>query len=61
MRVAVDFDEDFINEDSIAISTMLTVQSTGIEGAELYTSETRWLLRIQWCLAGREDLQYRGD
>jgi hypothetical protein len=52
--------EYLIDIKGIAVASVLTVQSTGIEDAELYTSETKWLFRTQWCLAGPEYLQYPG-
>ena len=39
MLLAVDFDEDFINIEGVAISSVLSLQSPGVQGPELDTPE----------------------
>ena len=39
MLLAIDPDEDFINVEGVAVSSMLPLQSAGINGSEFYTPE----------------------
>jgi len=39
MLLAIDFDEDFINEEGIAIAAVLTLQSSSVYSSELDTPE----------------------
>ena len=40
MLRAIDFDEDFVNEEGITVASVLPFQPAGVNGAELYTPET---------------------
>ncbi len=40
MLLAIDFDEHFINEESVALPLVLSLQSACINGTEFYAPET---------------------
>ena len=40
MLLAVDLDEDFIDVERVSVTTVLSLQSAGINGTEFYAPET---------------------
>ena len=54
MLLPVDFDEDFIDVESVALTSVLSLQSAGINGPELYAPEAN-------CFSGYSDASLGKD